>query len=52
MIILDIRELHTHQDRITSHTKVILVVKVKVKESCNRPGLAQRVAGGLGSKIS
>jgi hypothetical protein len=52
MILLDIRELHTHQDSITSHTKVILMVKVKVKESCNRPGVAQRVPAGLGSHIS
>jgi len=26
--------------------------KVKVKESRNRPGVAQRVPGGLGSQIS
>jgi hypothetical protein len=26
-------------------------VKVKVKESRNRPGVAQRVPGGLGSQI-
>jgi hypothetical protein len=26
-------------------------VKVKVKESCNRPFVAQRVPGGLGSQI-
>jgi hypothetical protein len=26
--------------------------KVKVKESRNRPGVAQRVSGGLGSQIS
>ena len=25
---------------------------VNVKESCNRPGVAQRVPGGLGSQIS
>jgi hypothetical protein len=27
-------------------------VKVKIKESRNRPGVAQRVPGGLGSQIS
>ena len=27
-------------------------LKVKVKESPNRPGVAQRVLGGLGSQIS
>ena len=26
-------------------------VKVKVKESRNRPGVAQRIPGGLGSQI-
>ena len=26
-------------------------VKVKVKQSCNRPGVAQRVPRGLGSQI-
>jgi hypothetical protein len=26
--------------------------KVKVKESRNRPGVAQRIPGGLGSRIS
>jgi hypothetical protein len=29
-----------------------MVVKVKVKESRNKPGVAQRVPGGLGSQIS
>jgi len=29
-----------------------LGVKIKVKESRNRPGVAQRVPGGLGSQIS
>jgi hypothetical protein len=31
---------------------VTVKLKVKVKESCNRAGVAQRVLGRLGSKIS
>jgi hypothetical protein len=31
---------------------IIFSVKVKVKESRNRPGVAQKVPGGLGSQIS
>jgi hypothetical protein len=29
----------------------IIIVKVKIKESRNRPGVVQRVPGGLGSQI-
>jgi hypothetical protein len=29
-----------------------MYVKVKVKEFCNRPGVAQRVPEGLGSQLS
>jgi hypothetical protein len=33
-------------------TYKILYIKVKVKQSRNRPGVAQRVPEGLGSQIS
>ena len=32
--------------------KVKVKVKIKVNDSRNRPGVAQRVPGGLGSQIS
>jgi hypothetical protein len=35
-----------------SSTKINLKVKVKVKETRNRPGVAQRVPGALGTQIS
>jgi hypothetical protein len=35
----------------TECTVMYLKVKVKVKQSRNRPGVAQRVPGGLGSQI-
>jgi hypothetical protein len=28
------------------------IIYAKVKEACNRPGVAQRVPGGLGTQIS
>ena len=36
---------------ICVHIYLSMYAKVKVKESCNRPGVAQRVPGGLGSQI-
>ena len=38
--------------RMVNGPNLNLTVKVKVKQSRNRPGLAQRVAGGLDSQIS
>jgi hypothetical protein len=31
---------------------MLILIIVKLKESCNRPGVPQRVPGGLGSQIS
>ena len=44
--------IHTHTHTHT-HTYIYMyiLVKVKVKQSRNRPGVAQRVPGGLGSQI-
>ena len=41
-----------HNTSGTFTSFVLLKVKVKVKESRNRPGVAQTVPGGLGSQIS
>ena len=38
------------KDRFESFSKITHIM-VKVKESRNRPGVAQRVPGGLGSQI-
>ena len=37
---------------INMKTYITLIVKVKVKVSRNRPGVAHRVPGGLGSQVS
>ena len=37
---------------MTGFNTPIFMKRIKVKESRNRPGVAQRVPGGLGSKIS
>jgi hypothetical protein len=43
--------LNSHQ-HVSAAFAVIFRVKVKVKESRNRPGVAQRVPGDSGSQIS
>jgi len=39
-------------DHLSHGMAPLIVIKVKVKESHNRPGVAQSVPGGLGSQIS
>jgi hypothetical protein len=41
-----------HLLNTTVYIKRIYTYKVKVKQSRNKPGVAQRVPGGLGSQIS
>jgi hypothetical protein len=36
---------------VGSISERLFIIKVKVKESHNRPGVAQRVPGALGSQI-
>jgi hypothetical protein len=43
-------KLH-YPDHSFSFNYDIIIIIIKVKESCNRPGVAQRVPGGLGSQI-
>ena len=37
---------------VTPSNIIIIIIIIKVKESRNRPGVAQRVPGGLGFQIS
>jgi len=41
-----------HSPEVVTLTRGTPCIKVKVKESRNRPGVVQRVPGGLGSQIS
>jgi hypothetical protein len=49
------RKIYSHMWKELNADKPVLqifFIKVKAKESCNGPGVAQRVPGGLGSQIS
>jgi hypothetical protein len=39
-----------HIEKFLNFTPYLNLLKVKVKQSRNRPGVAQRVPGGLGSQ--
>jgi hypothetical protein len=45
-------DLHCSQSTRSVVTSQLMDIKIKVKESRNRPGVAQKVPGGLGSQIS
>jgi len=52
-IFSDIREKETmYMLRMVKEWRILVTKRQNVKKSCNRPGVAQRVPGGLGSQIS
>jgi hypothetical protein len=50
MLLAALKTLTSHKSQ--TYTKPGNVKVKTVKQSCNRPGVAQRVPGGLGSQIS
>jgi len=40
-----------HIEKVLNFTPFLNLLQIKVKQSRNRPGAAQRVPGGLGSQI-
>jgi hypothetical protein len=50
VIITETAQLSSPKLSAISQVKLIFLSRLKVKESRNRPGVAQRVPGGLGSQ--